>query len=100
MIKTLLRQHNIVPEHFASNLVFPGASLLQGPVEINGSGTGAIDYTAAAIPALIWMEDDRRFTFLRIRYIHIYLTNFDTFIAPDTYLRVKYDLSVRSRDIW
>jgi hypothetical protein len=85
--------------YLARNLVFPRASLLQRPVEINGPGAGTIDDAATAIPAFIRMKDDRRITFHRIGYIYVYLTDFDTSVTSDTYLGIEYDLSVWSSKI-
>jgi len=66
---------------------------------MNRSWTGAIDDAATTIPAFIGMKDDRGFTFDRIGYVYVYLTDFDTLIASNAYLRIEYDLCVRSSDI-
>jgi hypothetical protein len=59
----------------------------------------AIIYTAAAIPAFLGMQDDRRFAFLGIGDVNVYLTGFDTLITSVAFLRVKNDWSTGSRDI-
>ncbi len=96
---SVLWNYDIVPVDLARNLVFPGASLLQRPVEVNGAGAGAIDDAAATVPAFIGMKNDGRIAFHGIGYVNVYLTDVDTFIATDTYLRVEYDLGVRSSDV-
>ena len=99
MNKSISWKRNIIPEYLARNLVFPGASLLQRPVEANSSGTWALVDATTAIPAFIGMKDDRRFTFYRIGYKYVYLADFDTLITSIAYLRVEYDRCVRSSDV-
>jgi hypothetical protein len=59
----------------------------------------AIIHAAAAIPAFLRMQYNRRFAFLGIRNVNIYLTSFNTLVASIAFLRVKNDWSIGSWDI-
>jgi hypothetical protein len=54
----------------------------------------AIINTAAAVPAFLGMQDNRRFAFLGIGNVNIYLTGFDTLVTPVAFLRVKIDWTI------
>jgi hypothetical protein len=62
---------------------------LYRPVETDGSGTGAIVGATAAVPAFIGMKYYRRFAFIRIRNINIYLADFHTGIASGADIGIK-----------
>jgi hypothetical protein len=66
---------------FSSGLVLPVPSLLQRPVKCDRPGTGTIINTAATIPAFFGMQDHRRFAFLGMGYINIYLADFHAMVA-------------------
>jgi hypothetical protein len=85
---------------FSGCLVLPVTSLLQRPLECDCPGTGTIINTAAAIPAFIRMQYNRRFAFLWIGHEHIYLTNFYAGIAPVAEIGIKDYRSARCRNIW
>ena len=79
---------------FPGGLVLPVSSLLQRPVECDSPGTGTITSTTTAIPALIGMQYDRRFTFLGIGYEYVYLADFYTGVAAVADIRIKNHLGV------
>jgi hypothetical protein len=74
---------------FSGGLVFPVPTMLKRPVERYSPGTWTIIGTAAAIPAFFRVQDNRRFAFLRMGYIHIYLADFYAMVAPVTNIRVE-----------
>ena len=80
-------------------LVFPVTAQCEREVEFDGPGTGTIVCTAAAIPALLGMQDDRRLALLRMRNIDIDLACFDADVASVTYLRIEFHRIVRRRNI-
>jgi hypothetical protein len=59
----------------------------------------AIIYTAAAIPAFIWMQDNRRVAFLGIGNVNVYLTALDALVTSIAFLWVKMDWSIGSLHI-
>jgi hypothetical protein len=74
---------------FSGSLIFPVPPLLKRPVELNGPGPGTIIGTATAIPAFFRMQDNRRFAYLRMGDIDIYLAHFHTDVASIAYIRVE-----------
>ena len=80
-------------------LVFPVAAQFQREVEFDGAGTGAVVCTAAAVPAFLGMQDDRRIALLRMRNINIDLACFDADVASVTDLRIEFHRIIRRRDI-
>ena len=84
---------------FPRLFVLPIAPQLNRKVKLNGPWTGTIIGTAAAIPAFLRVQNNRRFAFLRMRNIHINLAYFYTDVAPVADIRVEYDRIVRRRDI-
>jgi hypothetical protein len=83
----------------ASGFVFPVRSGLKRPVERDGSRPGTIVDTAAAVPALIRVQDHGRLALLGIRDIDIYLADFDTVIAAVAALGIESDRLVGSGHI-
>jgi hypothetical protein len=81
---------------FAGRFVFPITPLLQRPVKGNSPRSTAIIDTTTTVPAFLRMKYDRWLAFLRMGDVDIYLTMFNTHIAPVANLRVKDDRSVRS----
>jgi hypothetical protein len=67
---------------FSGSFVFPVASLLQRPIKYYGPRARTVIDTTTAIPAFIRMQYDRRFAFLRMRNINIYLAHFHTMVTP------------------
>jgi hypothetical protein len=67
---------------YAGGFILPVGAVLQRPVEFYGAGAGTIINATAAIPALVRMQDHRRFAFLGIRDVHINLADFHAVIAP------------------
>jgi hypothetical protein len=84
---------------FSGGLVLPVPSLLQWPVECNCPGTGTIIHTAAAVPALFGMQYNRRFAFLGMGYIHVYLADFYTMVAAVADIRIENHRVARCSDI-
>ena len=75
--------------NFACSLVLPVPAGLKRPVKWNGSGTRAIICAASAIPAFLWMQNNRRLAFLGMRYIYVYLADFHAMIAAVAYIRIE-----------
>jgi hypothetical protein len=84
------------PVNFASSLAPPITSLLQGPIESNGSRPVTIVHATSTVPAFILAENDRRFSLFRIRNKDIKGTNLDTLIASVTNLGIEDYRPVRS----
>jgi hypothetical protein len=80
-------------------LVLPVRSGLKRPVEGNGSGSRTIDNAAAAVPALIRVQDHGRLALLGIRDIDIYLADFNAMIAAVAALGIESDRLVGSGHI-
>jgi hypothetical protein len=80
-------------------LVLPVPARLKRPVELDGPGTGAVDRTAAAVPALFGMQNDRRLPFLGMGYIDIDLADLDTYIASGTDVGIEQHWLVGCRNI-
>jgi len=51
---------------FTCFFAFPAHPLREGMVEFNGTGFRTHSYTTPSVPALLWIEDDRRLTLFRI----------------------------------
>jgi hypothetical protein len=66
---------------FTRGFIFPISSLLQRPIEADGTFYMAGMYAAAAIPALIRMEDNRSLTFFRIRDENVDGADFHTSVT-------------------
>jgi hypothetical protein len=100
IIQVIKQFTQLYSESLPGCLSFPVPSLLQGPVE--GDCTGSITgiHTAAAIPAFLGVKNNRRFAFLGVGYIYIYLTYFYTLIAAVTDIRVEYHRRIRCRYVW
>ena len=90
---------NGIPHDLASNFVFPRASLLQRPIERNGSWMLTVNNTAAAVPALIGVQNDWRAALVGIGNKHVHLAYIHTSVAPFAEIRVKNYRRVRSRDV-
>jgi hypothetical protein len=84
---------------FSGGLVLPVSAVLQRPVKFYRAGAGTIVNAAAAIPAFIGMQYHRRFAFLGVGYINIYLADFYTVIAPIANIRIEDHRIVRCRNI-
>jgi hypothetical protein len=69
---------------FSGSLIFPVPAMLKRPIKFDGTWAGAIVDATAAIPALLRMKGNRRFPFLRVGYVYIYLADFHTMVAPVT----------------
>jgi len=80
---------------FSGGLVLPVPPVLQRPIKFYRAGAGAIINTAAAIPAFIRMQNHRRFAFLGVGYINIYLADLHTVIAPVADILVKRHWLIR-----
>ena len=81
--------------YFPGSFILPESPVLQCPFEGNSPGTGTIVNAAAAIPAFFWMQDNRRFTFLGMGYVNVYLADFHAMVAPVTYFRIENHLTTR-----
>ncbi len=86
--------------NFPRFLVFPVAPLLQRPVKLDGTGTGTVVCTTAAIPAFFRVQDNGWFALYGMRYVHIYLACIDANVAPVTDIRIEYYRVVRCGNIW
>ncbi len=84
---------------FTGSLVLPIGTRLERPIERDGSRSRTIVDTAAAIPALIRVQDDRRLTFIPVGYVNVHLADFHTMVTPIADLRVKNHRSIRGSDI-
>lgn len=73
--------------------------MLQRPTEGNGSPLPAIHDTAAAVPAFIRMQDDRRVSFFRIGDENIHLADIDADIASLAELGIEDDGRIRRCNI-
>ena len=73
---------------FSGLLVPPPGLQGQGPVELHGSGGGAVRGAAAAVPALLRMEDDGGLALHRVGDEHVDLTGLHAGVAADAFLRV------------
>ena len=71
-----------IPQDLARGFVLPVSPLLYRPVEGNSAGAGAIVNAAAAVPAFIGMQYDRRFAFPGVGDIDIHLADFHAMVAP------------------
>jgi hypothetical protein len=78
----------------SGSLVLPVWPGLERPVERDSSGTGTIIHTAAAIPALIRVQDHGGLTLLGIRDIDINLADFNAMIAAVAVIGIECDLLV------
>jgi hypothetical protein len=74
---------------FSGGLILPVPAVLKRPVKCDGPGTRTIIHTTTAIPAFFRVEENRRFAFLRMGYVHIYLADLYTMVAPITDIRVE-----------
>ena len=79
-------------------LVFPVSSLLERPVKGDGLA-GAIGSAAAAVPAFIRVQDDRRLLFFRIGDKDVYLADFHTVVAAGTDIRIEKHRIRRANNI-
>jgi hypothetical protein len=86
--------------NLSGSFIFPVSSLLQRPVEYDGPRARAIINAAAAIPAFIGMQYDRRFAFLRMGNIHIYLADLHTMVTPVADILIENNRIVRGGYIW
>lgn len=87
--KIITFQVLLYSEDFACFLIPPVSPLLQRPVEPDRSRIRAVVNTAAAVPALVRMQDYRRLASLRIGNKNIYLAHFHAFIAALADIGVK-----------
>ena len=74
---------------FSGGLILPVPTMLKRPVKFYSPGTGTIIGTATAIPAFFRVQGNRRFAFLWMGYIHIYLADFYTKVASITDIWVE-----------
>jgi hypothetical protein len=63
--------------------------MLQRPVKCDRAGTGTIINAAAAIPAFVRMQYDRRLAFLGMGYINIDRADFYAMVAAVTDIRIE-----------
>jgi hypothetical protein len=75
---------------FAGFFALPSNPLGEGMIEYNGARFRAVVHTAAFIPTLLRIKDNRRLTFIRVRNKKICDANVDTHIAPVTNLGINY----------
>ncbi len=88
-----------VAQDFTGRFVFPRASLLQWPVEGNGARLPAIHNAAAAVPAFVGMQNNRRISLFGIWNINIHLADIDAGIAARAELRIYNNRRVRRRNV-
>lgn len=72
-------------------LALPSNPLGEGMIEYNSARFRAVVHTAAIIPTLFRIKDNRRLTFIGIRNKKICHANVDTHIAAVTNLGINYD---------
>ena len=85
--------------HLTGGFVLPVPSQLEREVELDGPGTGTIVGAAAAIPAFLGMQDDRRLALFRMRYVHIDLACFNADVASVADIRIEDHRIIRCSDI-
>jgi hypothetical protein len=78
----------VIPEDLACGLVLPVGPLLERPVKRNGL-VGAIGGAAAAVPALIRVQDDWGLFFFRVGDKDVHLTDFHAVVAAGTDIRIE-----------
>ena len=72
------------PKMFTCFFALPAHPLGEGMVEFDGTGFRTHSHTATAVPALLRIEDDRGFPFLRVGNEEIYLAYLYTGVASVT----------------
>jgi hypothetical protein len=72
---------------FAGGFVLPVRFVLDRPVECLGS-VGTIIDTATAIPAFFRIQDNWRFTFLRMRDINVDLADLHAMVATCAFVSI------------
>ena len=80
---------------FSRGFILPVSPMLQRPLKGDSTGARAIINTATTIPAFIGVHDNWRLAFFGIRYIHIYLADFHTMVAPVTDFGIKNHRATR-----
>ena len=90
---------NIVAYNLACGFFFPWSSLLQGPIEGNGSRIPAVHDAATAVPAFIRMENDRRAPIFGIGNIDVHLAYIDADVAACAKISTESHRRTRSRHI-
>jgi hypothetical protein len=85
--------------HLSSLFILPVPAILKRPVERDGPGPWTIVDAAAAIPALLRVQDNRGFALFRMGNIYIYLADLDTMVAPVADYRIEQHRVVRRDDI-
>ena len=71
----------------------------QRPVELQCARSRTVHCTAAAIPALIRMENERGLPLLRVWHKNVDLTSLNTGVASDAFFRIDPDRHTRCCDI-
>ncbi len=79
----------------AGLFVSPAWLQRQRPVELECARSRAVKCAAAAIPALVRVEDERRLTFRRVRDKHVDLAGLYAGVAPDAFFRIDPDRHAR-----
>jgi len=93
-------QLNHVPHNLAGGFVFPGASLLQRPIERDCSWIRAVNNTTPAIPALIRMQNDWRISFVGIRNKYVDLAHIHTGVASFAVFRIENHRRIWRCNVW
>jgi hypothetical protein len=88
-----------ISDNSACYFIFPCASLLQRPIERNGSGMQAVNDAAATIPALIGVQDDWGAALIGAWDKHVHLANIHTRVTPLAKIGIKNHGRVRSCDV-
>jgi hypothetical protein len=74
---------------FSGSLILPVPPLLQRPVKLDSTGPGTIVHAAAAVPAFVGVQYDRRFSLYRIGHEHVYLADIYTGVTTIADIRIK-----------
>jgi hypothetical protein len=85
---------------FSGGLVLPVSPLLERPIKYNGPRARAIINATTTIPAFIRMEYNRRFAFLGMGNINIYLADFHAVVAPVADILIENYWTVGCGYIW
>ena len=78
-----------VPEDLPRGFIFPVCPLLDRPVK-GDCLVGAIVNAAAAVPALIGVQDDRGLSFFRVGDKNVYLADLHAMVAAGTDIGIVY----------
>jgi hypothetical protein len=89
----------IISQYLAGSFVFPVGALLQWPVKRYGAWPRAVVDAAAAIPAFIRVQYDRRLALIPVGDVNIHLADFHTMVTTVADIRVKRYRSIGRNNV-